>query len=255
MNQEPLGKFLGLTRNELRIFLFMGGLLLCVIMLSASYIVYSSGRAASAIPSRTFPPVQIPTTPPPYRPAPSLTGWPPITPRTSTATIPPTRTRRPTPSPLPTSTPRSTRTPTPVPPTATAQLGTFGNPVPIGSALAIPDLGELTLLRSSWVSGQTGLMTVELSFVCGRPVSQQCKTSKLMLNAVGDSGKGYARAFDPEIPEPTFGYELGAAPYGGGTERGNAGFLIDNSESSLVLLVRVFLEEGQYFFWIGPGSG
>ncbi len=116
----------------------------------------------------------------------------------------------------------------------------------------IPDLGALTVIRSSWVPGQTGLTSVALSFVCQRPPGQQCKTSKLILGAVGDSGQGYARTYGPEIPEPAFGYDAHTILYSGGTETGNAGFLIENSESSLVMLVQVFLQEGQYVFWIGP---
>lgn len=73
-----------------------------------------------------------------------------------------------------------------------------------------------------------------------------------MLNALGGSGSAYERAFDAAIPEPGFGYDLSARLYGGGTETGNAGFLVQNRESSLVMLVQVFLNEGEFFFWIGP---
>jgi hypothetical protein len=93
---------------------------------------------------------------------------------------------------------------------------------------------------------------VQLSFVCARPIGKECKTSALLLNAVGGSGSGYKRVFDPAIPEPGFGYDLNARLYGGGTETGNAGFLVQNGERSLMMLVQVFLKEGRVFFWIGP---
>jgi hypothetical protein len=262
MNQHPLGKFLGLTRNELRIVLSMGGALVVVIMLFEAYVLYNANRAA---------PVDLPTTIPTiysspaiigYQPAPSLTGWPTATSATTiptTPTIPPTRTPRPTSTPPPTNTPRPTRTPTAttVPtqpsPTATMQVGTSSNPVPMGSGFMFPDLGTLTVTKSSWAPGQTGLTVVELSFLCGRATGERCNTSKLMFDVLGSSGLGYERYFDPEVPEPSFGYYLDPYLYGGETATGNAGFIIKNSESSLVMRVHVFLEEGEFFFRIGGG--
>lgn len=261
MKQSRLGRFLGLTRNELEMLLFLGGMLVCVALAFGGYVIYNTGQAApgglpspSRKPSRTL----IPTgTHPSYYPAPSLANWVSGTPATDTPTIRPTRTRAPTSTPRPTSTPTSTWTPmppTPVPPTATVQLGTAGNPAPIGSALTLPDLGALTVTRSSWLPGQTGLAILELSFVCERPPGSECHTDRLILDAIGSSGTGYQRAFDTAIPQPRFGYGLGAPLYAGGVETGSTGFTIKGNERSIVMRVQIFLQEGQFFFWIGPAS-
>lgn len=267
--QDRLGKFLGMTRNELLILLIMGGLLVCVVMAFEGYILYTASRAVPTQAAMAFTPPST-STPALYVPAPSLTGWP-----TDTATGPtvvPTRTRRPTltpslsPTPRPTRTPtltpspRPTRTPTITvsptrptlaPPTATVQAGTSGNPVAMGSGFTLPDMGTLTVITSSWAPGQTGLAIVDLSFVCERPTGRRCDTSTLMLDVLGGSGSGYERVFDPAIPEPSFGSYLRPHLYGGETERGNAGFLINNGESSLMMRVRIFLQDGESFFWIG----
>ncbi len=252
---NPVGKFLGLSRNELAIFLYLGGALVCVIMLFAGYILYSSALAVPAATRTPFPALGPSATRAPYRPAPSITGWVSGTPATATVTPTPTKTRRPTSTPVPSSTPTVTNTPTAtmtLTPTPTVQLGIASNPVPIGSGFTIPDMGTLTVVRSSWATGQTGLAIVELSFVCGRPIGELCKTSSLILDALGGSGTGYDRAFDSAIPEPGFGYGPKDPLYGGGTETGNAGFLVENKESSLMMIVQVFLQEGKFFFWIGP---
>ena len=254
MNQPPLGKFLGLTRNELVILLSLGGVLVIVVMLFEAYVLFNSSRAAAVDFPTTIPTIYSSPAIVPYMPAPSLTGWPTAT---SETTIASTRTPRPTSTPLPTNTPRPTRTPTAtaVPtqpsPTATIQVGTSGNPVPMGSGFALADLGTLTVTKSSWVPGQSGLTIVELSFLCGRPAGERCNTSRLMFDVLGGSGLGYERDFDPEIPTPSFGYYLDPYLYGGETATGNAGFLIKNSESSLKLRVHIFLEQGEFFFWIG----
>ncbi len=262
MDQGPLGKFLGLTKNELRIFLPMSGLFGCVVMLFASYVLYTSVRAVPASATPTFPALEMPSTPTVYQPAPVLlTGWPPWTPGTAGPTKAPTRTPRPTATPSRTKTPSPTRTPTAtatptltktVAPTATIQFGTSGHPIPIGSGFVFPDFGILTVTNSSWSPGQTGLAIVNLNFVCTRPAGARCATNKLILDALGGSGIGYERVFDPGVPQPSFGYYLGAGLYGGETENGTAGFLIKNAESTLVMRVQIFLEGGEFFFRIGP---
>ncbi len=261
MKRNSLGKFLGLTRNELEIFLVLGGALVFVAMAFAGYVIYNKGQAAPANPSpgpsskplAVFTPTE--TLPAYYFPAPSLANWISGTPPTDTPTI------RPTWTPLPTWTHRPTRTPTPsltpipptpVPPTPTPQLGSADNPAPIGSAINLPNLGTLTVTRSSWQPGQTGLAIVELSFLCSRPLGEECHTDRLILDAVGGSGSGYERSFDAAIPQPRFGYGLGAPLYAGGVETGSTGFTIKASESGVMMRVQIFLESGQFFFWIGP---
>ncbi len=266
-DRNSLAKLLGMTRNELLILLVMGSLLVCVLMAFEGYILYTAARA---VPTKGGDPLTPPATGTPLRyiPAPSLTGWP--TPSPTGPTVVPTRTRRPTltpslsptprptytpsltPTPRPTRTPTATLTPTVPTPTATVQLGTTGNPVAMGSGFPLPGMGTLTVNASSWQPGQAGLVIVDLSFVCERPAGQRCNTSTIMLDAFGASGSGYERVFDASIPEPSFGSYFARHLYGGETERGNAGFRIDKSESSLMMRVRIFLQDGESFFWIGP---
>ncbi len=296
MKHNPFARFLGLTKNEFSIFLYMGGLLVLVVMLFEGYILYTTGRAvpvllvpatpaaspteaaaqptraqevARSVPGVRSLPEVLPVTPRVVLPggviagpaeeggfmaeaatarmitAPARTAIP-----TATATLTNTPAASPTASGTATATPRQTRTiPTRVP----APVATFLEPVPLGTSFEIPGWGSLTVVKSSWLPGQTGLTIVELSFTCGRPAGDRCNTSKLMLDTLGGSGAGYARVFDAAIPEPTFGTFTRPALYGGETETGNAGFVITNSESSLKLRVQIFLESGEYFFWLGGG--
>jgi hypothetical protein len=136
------------------------------------------------------------------------------------------------------------------------QLGIYSNPVPIGSGFTVPDFGTLTVVRSSSAPAQTGLVIVELSFVCERAASQLCDTGTLLLTVIGGSGSRYKRDFNAPIPGPGFGFGPDALVYGGGTETGNAGFRVQNGESSLMMQVQVFQRAGQFYLWIGaPGSG
>ena len=127
-------------------------------------------------------------------------------------------------------------------------IGSFDNPVPIGNDFTFPGLGTLRVVSSSWRSGQTGFAIVNLEFRCERPSGQECDTGDLMFAVVGGSGNGYEQKFDSAIPEPTFGSFANPPVYGGGRERGNAGFLITGSESSLKMRVGLFLEDTDYFF-------
>ncbi len=263
--EHPLARFLGLTRNEMRIALSLGGVLACVLMLFEGYVLYTN-RPIPETPSATATTIPEMTAAVVYVPAPSLTGWPTLGWLSNETTATPTKTPRPTSTPSatrtprPTPTPSATRTPTPtaVPtqpsPTPTVQTGTSDNPVPMGSAFTFPDLGALTVMQSSWSPGQTGLAIIDLSFLCQRPTGERCDAGKLMLDVLGGSGNGYERQFDPAIPEPSFGSYIHPHLYGGQTERGNAGFLITDSESTLKLRVHIFLEEGEYFFWIGANT-
>ena len=57
-------------------------------------------------------------------------------------------------------------------PTTSSKFGTFNNPVPIGIGYTFPGFGTLTVIKSSWLSGQTGFAIVDLSFSCERPVDK-----------------------------------------------------------------------------------
>lgn len=129
--------------------------------------------------------------------------------------------------------------------------GTYANPVMPGSEYAFPGLGSLKVKRCQWRPGQTGLAIVELSFRCERPAEQECDTGRFLLDALGRSGNGYKRKLDPAVPEPAFGWIGNPPVYGGGTEEGYAGFLITAAEESLLMRVRLFLEQGEVFFALG----
>jgi hypothetical protein len=253
------GKLAGVTRNRSAIL----AALACALVLIASYACRATTRSIAGPTRAVFPTLAPTNTSAPYIPAPSLTGWVVVsgTQVTVTATPPPTSTRTPTPTALPSSTPRPTNTPfgaptaTPIPPTATPQLGIYTNPVPVGSGFTIPDFGTLKVVRASWERGQTGLAIVELSFVCEGTAGQSCDTSTLILTAIGSSGTRYRRTFDGQVPEPPFGQGPNALVSGGGTATGNAGFIVQNSENSLMIQVQVLQRVGQFYMWIGTPGG
>jgi len=130
------------------------------------------------------------------------------------------------------------------------QSGTFNNPVPIGVGYTFPGLGTLTVIKSSWFPGQTGFAIVQIFFSCERPAGQECDTGNFMFDALGGSGNGYSREFDSAIPEPDFGTFINPPVYGGGVEKGYAGFLIKNNESTLMMRVQLLYEDGEFFFTI-----
>ena len=157
-----------------------------------------------------------------------------------------------------TSTPESTivlqspQTSTPVSAVA-PQLGTFDNPIPIGSGYNYPGLGTLTVIESEWIPGQTGFAIVKLSFTCERPANQECDifiSDSFMFDALGDSGNGYSEEYNSVIPEPNFAWPLNPPLYGGGTETGYIGLLITNNENSLIMRARTFFEDGYVYFKI-----
>ncbi len=214
MQEGPTSRFFGLTQNELFILLASAGILVCIIILFAAYVVYTSTRLSSV------PPTLASSAPPTQRPLAQPTSQPPqFSPTVSIPFAPPPA----VPTPI-----GPEAIPTPVP----GQLGGFDNPVPLGSGFTFPGLGTLTVMKSSWSPGQTGFAIVELSFRCELPPSQQCETLHFMLDALGGSGNGYDQKFDSAIPSPTFGYD-NPPVYGGGTEHGYAGFFVDKSETVL----------------------
>jgi hypothetical protein len=233
MNKKPDKRIFGLTQNELLIFVILGGLLLCVIVLFVGYIIYNLSRPnpiAVLLPTSIPQPIQQ-SVQPNIKPTNS-----PLPVKPSDTPIPqPTLTRAPTYTPAPTNTP---------------QMGTFNNPVPIGVGYTFPGFGTLTVVSSSWIPGQTGFAIVDISFSCQRPAGQKCDTGDFMFDALGGSGNGYGREFDTAIPDPWFGTFNNPPVYGGGVEKGFAGFLITKNENILLMRVRLFLEEGELFFKI-----
>ena len=150
--------------------------------------------------------------------------------------------------------PQSPQTATPISAVA-PQLGTFDNPVPIGSGYKYPGLGTFTVIESEWLSGQTGFAIVKLSLTCERPASQECDlvvSDRFTFDALGNSGNGYSQEFNSAIPEPDFASFINPPLYGGGTETGYVGFLITNNENSLLMRVQPFLEDSYVYFKISP---
>jgi len=230
MNNKSNNRIFGMTKTELTILVIMGGLLLCVIMLFGGYIIYDLNRP---IPAAVIPPTAIPQVV--------------IQPTNSPLPIQPN-----TPIPQPVFTPTPTYIPAPTTSTSTSEFGTFNNPVPIGVGYTFPGLGTMTVINSSWLSGQTGFAIVALSFVCERPADQECDTGVggFMFSALGNSGNGYSKDNDTSIPSPDFGSFMNPPLYGGGVENGNIGFLITQNETSLKMRVNLFLKEGEVYFKI-----
>ena len=152
MNNKPNNRIFGMTQTELIIVVIMGGLLLCVIVLFGGYIFYDLNRPTPVA-------VVLPTSIPQNFIQPTNSPLPILPPNT--------------PIPQPT----FTTTPTSIPaPTTSSQIGTFNSPIPIGIGYKFPGLGTMTVVRSSWLSGQTGFAIVALSFICERPADQECDT-------------------------------------------------------------------------------
>jgi len=169
----------------------------------------------------------------------------------------------PTYTPFPTYTPLPTYTIAPVLPqnyqdfnqsnsssVSSSHVGSFDHPVPVGSGYQYPGFGTLRILQNFSEPGRTGFAIVYLSFVCERPANQKCDTSDFMFQVIGKSGNGYDQKFDSAIPDPTFGSYRSPDIFGGGTEKGYIGFLITNPESSLLLQVSLFLEDGDIYMQI-----
>ncbi len=228
MKNKPNNRIFGMTKTEFLIFITLGGLLLCVIVLFGGYIIYDLSR-----------PTPIAVLPP----TPTLLS---IIQPTNSPLLNPTNTSI--------SQPVLVSTPTliPAPTTISSQFGTFNNPVPIGVGYTFPGLGTMTVVSSSWLSSQTGYAIITLSFVCERPADQQCDTGvgEFMFSAIGDSGNGYNREYDSTIPLPDFGSFTNPPLYGGGVENGNIGFLITQNETGLKMRVNLFLKEGEVYFKI-----
>jgi hypothetical protein len=226
MNHKTNNRIFGMNKTEFTILVTMGGLLLCVITLFGGYIIYDLNRPA---PVAVIPPTSIPQVviQPTNSPLPSQPN---------------------TPTPLPVFTP--TPTDIPAPTAASPPIGTFNNPVPIGVGYTFPGFGTLTVLNSSWLSGQTGFAIVKLSFVCERPAGQECDLFRFMLSALGNSGNGYNQKYESAIPKPRFGSIANPPLYGGGTETGYVGFLIKGNESSLLMRGQIFSQDGDVYFKI-----
>jgi hypothetical protein len=229
MDKNPDQQIFGLTKKELMISVTLGGLLLCVIVLFGGYVLYDLNRSnpVAVLPPTSTPQPIVQSTNSPLPARPSNT---PISQLTFTAT------------------------PTFISvPTTGSPNGTYNNPVPIGIGYTYPGFGTLTVLESSWQSGQTGFAIVKLSFTCERPADQECDlgvSGRFMLSALGNSGNGYNQEFDSAIPRPNFGSFTNPPVYGGGNETGYVGFLITGNETSLLMRTQIFLQQGEVFFKI-----
>lgn len=165
-----------------------------------------------------------------------------------TLTVAPTETRLPPTFTAPAPQPTEPRTNTDVPNNPPAEsgnstlLGTYNNPVPIGTGYRFAGHGTMTVTEARWQPGQTGVAVVGLSFTCERPADQPCNTGDFMLDATGSAGVTYIREFGRAVPEPSFGDFMTDEVYGGGTQSGYAGFLITNDEDWLMMKVEIFLD-------------
>jgi hypothetical protein len=224
MNKKAKKRILGLTQREFLILATMGGLVLCIMVLFGGYIIYDLNRPIPAAPPPTSMPqliVQQTITP---SPVPST----PISEITSTI--------------APTNTPVST---------SSDLLGTYENPVPMGTDYTFPEFGTLTVVKSYWSPGQTGLAIAELSFTCELPAGQECRLQlAFRLDALGSTGNGYKQPFDATVPLPEFISLLNPPIFGGGTITGNVGFVITNEENFLLMRVQHFPDRVTYFFRI-----
>jgi hypothetical protein len=153
----------------------------------------------------------------------------------------------------------SALSPTQAPPTLMSpstsgnQIGTFNNPVPIGTGYKYPGFGTLTVINSGWLPNQTGMAIVKLSFTCERPAGQECDlaaTESFQLSVLGNSGNGYNQEFNSTIPEPGFGVFDNPPLYGGGTQTGYVGFLITGNENSLLMRAQIFLQQSYVYIKI-----
>jgi len=224
----------------------VGGVAILIIAILGILFIGETLKASSA-PNPTLFPTLVPNLPVkhPAQQLPLLSSPLPTQAPTSTDIPIPTQTQ----APIVTDTLSPTQT---IAPTTTPSFGTFNNPVPIGTGYTFPGLGTLRAVNSSWQAGQTGFAIVKLSFSCERPADQKCDTTNFMLDALGGSGNGYKQEFDTAIPDPTFGTFDNPPVYGGGVENGFAGFLVTNSESILIMRVRLFLQDGEVYFKISP---
>ena len=110
----------------------------------------------------------------------------------------------------------------------------------------------MTVESSSWVPGQTGMISLLMAFNCERPATEICPTETYTFDLVTGSGSVYARENNPAIPQPSFGSIINLPTYGGTMETGYVGFSITNLENSLFLRVGNTLEPGLAVYFALP---
>ena len=166
-----------------------------------------------------------------------------------TSTLPPTQTNTPSSTPIPTFTLIPTNTPLP---TIPLPGGILADPIQAGVGYRFIGDGVMTVKSSSWVPGQTGIVSLLISFNCERVASEICPTETYTFDLISGSGSANARLNSPTIPQPSFGSITNLPTYGGTTESGYVGFLIISQESLLVLRVGNTLEPGLAVYFSLP---
>jgi hypothetical protein len=244
-------KILGMKPGEFIVVLVLA-CLVCVALPVAGYFIYTSG-ALTGVPG--------------IAPQPTITAVvtnTPVdtdTPQPTATVLTPTVTLIPLPTSLATSngTPLVQDTPSPVatgyqPPTdtPTGALGSYKNPIPIGTGYTFDGLGNLSIVNSSWTPNKKGLSVVYMIFQCQVPQGQQCNVSDLQLYVIGGtSGRTYGQEQNnPDVPQPTFNGFNNPPVMGGTTEYAYAGFSIRKAEATIIMRINRYNTSTVVYFTI-----
>lgn len=130
--------------------------------------------------------------------------------------------------------------------TTTPAAGTRLNPLPAGEAYEIRDgrfqvnnlqrnmdseVEQMNMFNSDPEPGEEWVL-VNVTFLCDLPADRTCVTSRMYFEMVGNSGEVYDRAI-AAVLDNSFGSEV----YGGGQETGVVGFIVQETENDLLLVV------------------
>lgn len=142
--------------------------------------------------------------------------------------------------------------------TNTPALGTRLNPLPAGDAYEIRDgrfqvnnlqrdmdseVEQMNMFNLDPEPGQEWVL-VNVTFFCDLPAERTCVTSRMYFEMVGDSGEVYDMSIGVVLDD-AFGSEV----YGGGQDTGVVGFMIQESESDLLFVVK---DGGSRTFFAAP---
>ena len=182
-----------------------------------------------------------------------LIEHPPTATNTPTETLTPTMTLSPTITFTPSATFTASPSPPP-PPTDTPELGSRGNPYPAGEIQEVRDgrfrvnsirtdmnaaVNQMNMFNQQPSAGQEWVL-VDVSFFCDLSSEEVCNISFLQFEIVGTLGRAYNREAIVVLDNPFTG-EI----FGGGEITGSIGFIVDSSDSELLL---VFVDFGRKFF-------
>jgi hypothetical protein len=134
--------------------------------------------------------------------------------------------------------------------------GTRGNPFPAGSAQEVRDgtfrvnsirtdmSEEVNTMNMFNVPPETGQewVLVNVTFNCNLPADEVCTTQLMQFELVGTTGRAYNHQMLAVLDNP-FAGEV----FGGGTATGDIGFIVDSSDTDLLL---VLVDIGRKFFAI-----